>query len=149
MRVVYAARGISVLNLQAGTVLCGLWTTLTSSSTPRTEISVASLPSLSSLIRSASVGIPRTATYLLLSSRSSHLSSSQCLQAMRTRLSAARKIRKMQVPAYWPVLVGVQSEENSVVAVEVKKAIIIDEACIVLDDDDPESPAIDIHEECE
>lgn len=38
---------------------------------------------------------------------------------------AASTIRKIQVPTYWPVVLGVQPSEYSGVEVEVKKVIII------------------------
>lgn len=96
-------------------------TTLTCSSTPRSVINVAFLLSPSKLILSASVGLPLMATYLRLSSSSSHRCSSACFPATRPRKIAASKIRKKHVPAYAPVLPGVHAEEKRVVEVEEKK----------------------------
>ncbi|KAL8721894.1 MAG: hypothetical protein Q9225_001530 [Loekoesia sp. 1 TL-2023] len=109
-------------------------TTLTYSSTPRSVINVAFLLSLSELVRSASVGLPLTVTYLRLSSWSSHRCSSTCLPAASPRKQAARKMRKMQVPVYAPVLPGVQAEEKRDVEVEEKKADIILDIGIFDDD---------------
>lgn len=53
--------------------------------------------------------------------------SSTPLSASRQRRVSVRRIRKMQVPAYWPVEVGVQSVEYKGVFVEVKNVMIIDE----------------------
>ncbi|KAL8696984.1 MAG: hypothetical protein Q9224_002523, partial [Gallowayella concinna] len=129
-----AARGRSTLNLQDVTGRCDLLTTLTCSSTPRSLISTASLLSPSDLMRSVSVGMPLTVTYLRWRSRSSHRCSKACLPAAKNRNNAARMMRKMQVPAYTPVPPGVQFEENSEVDDEEKNVMdIID---IGIDDDD-------------
>lgn len=45
------------------------------------------------------------------------------LTASKARNSTGRTIRKMQVPAYWPALVGVQALEYRGVIVEVKKTM--------------------------
>ena len=45
------------------------------------------------------------------------------LAAINARKMAARTIRKMQVPVYWPVEVGVQVTEKRGVVAEVKKVI--------------------------
>ncbi|KAL7773600.1 hypothetical protein CFE70_003565 [Pyrenophora teres f. teres 0-1] len=45
--------------------------------------------------------------------------------ATRARKRAARTIRNMQVPAYWPVILGCQAREKRGVEVEVKKVIYI------------------------
>lgn len=49
----------------------------------------------------------------------------------RTRNMAARAIKKIHVPAYWPLLVGVQVSEKSGVLNEVKKVIIISDMPIM------------------
>ncbi len=99
MTVTYAARGKSMLNLQGVIGLLRLLTTLTSSSSPRSEINVIFLPSLSVLIRCASVGTPRTLTYLRLSSLSINLCSRSVFPATRHRKMTASTMRKIQVPA--------------------------------------------------
>ena len=48
------------------------------------------------------------------------------LSASNSRRMTAREMRKMQVPAYCPVLEGVQVLEYKGVLVEVKKTIVID-----------------------
>ncbi|KAL8992372.1 MAG: hypothetical protein Q9169_007148 [Polycauliona sp. 2 TL-2023] len=109
---VYTARGKSTLNLKGVIGRRVLLTTLTGSSTPRSLINIAVLLSGSASMRSVSVGIPRTATYLRLFSESYNRCSIKCLPAINPRKMPPRKIKKMQVPAYAPVLVGVHFEER-------------------------------------
>lgn len=45
--------------------------------------------------------------------------------ASKPRQMAARAMRNMQVPAYWPVVIGVHGMEKSGVPVEVKKVMAI------------------------
>ena len=65
------------------------------------------------------------------------------LKTKRALKIAANAIKKMHVPAYWPVVVGVHCIEKSVVLVEVKKAIAIESIPITMllsDDIDILSP---------
>ncbi|KAL8925010.1 MAG: hypothetical protein Q9208_003694 [Pyrenodesmia sp. 3 TL-2023] len=112
INVVYSARGKSTVSLQGVTGLTALRTTMTRSSDPRSETKVAFFMSLSTLMRSASVGVPLMAMYLRWTSWSTHLCSSQCLPAARKRKNAAKKIRNMQVAAYVAVVPGVHSVEK-------------------------------------
>lgn len=53
----------------------------------------------------------------------------------------ARTIKKIQVPAYWPSEVGVQSSEKRGVLNEVKKVMIISDMVIVMEESDmPDMP---------
>ncbi|KAL8763156.1 MAG: hypothetical protein Q9184_000959 [Pyrenodesmia sp. 2 TL-2023] len=112
INVAYSARGKSTLSLQGVTGLTALLTTITRSSDPRSETKVAFFISLSTLMRSASVGVPLTAMYLRWTSWSNHLRSSRCLPAARNRKNAAKKTRNMQVAAYVAVVPGVHSVEK-------------------------------------
>lgn len=71
--------------------------------------------------------------YRRLSSASSHFRSWVALKAKRPRKIAARNMRKIQVPTYWPVVEGIQLEEYKGVIVEVKKTIIIDDIGIMVE----------------
>jgi hypothetical protein len=55
---------------------------------------------------------------------------------------ADRAMRKMQVPAYWPAPFGVQAIENSGVAVEVKKVIVIWSIPIIVLEEDMSIAAV-------
>ena len=66
--------------------------------------------------------------------------SSTPLSASRQRKVSVRRIRKMQVPAYWPVEVGIQYVEYKGVFVEVKNVIAIEE-------EEEEEPMSDMEEE--
>lgn len=67
--------------------------------------------------------------------------------AMRTRRITARTIKKMQVPAYWPLDVGVQSSEKRGVLNEVKKVMIISDIVIVIEEPDmPDMPDMAVEE---
>jgi hypothetical protein len=61
--------------------------------------------------------------------------------ARRTRRMTARTIKKIQVPAYWPSDVGVQSSEKRGVLNEVKKVMIISDMVMVMEESDiPDMP---------
>jgi hypothetical protein len=97
--VTYAARGKSTLSRQGVTVRIWFLTTRTRSSTPRSDLRIILCPSLCALIRSSSVGIPCTATYLRLSCRSNHRCSRTCFPAKSTRKVTAKMMRNIHVPA--------------------------------------------------
>ena len=67
----------------------------------------------------------------LFSSTSRNFRCQDALDANNAWKIAPIMIRKMQVPAYWPVLEGVQPSEIRAVCVEVKKVLIIDDMCIM------------------
>lgn len=46
----------------------------------------------------------------------------------------AKAIRNMQVPAYCPVVWGIQEDEKRAVLVEVKKVVAIESIVIILDE---------------
>lgn len=61
-------------------------------------------------------------------------------KANSPRNISASMMRKMQVPAYWPLFIGVHAAENSGVVVDVKNDIVISDMDIidVMDVDDEE-----------
>ena len=67
-------------------------------------------------------------------------------RATSPRNSADNVIKKIQVPAYWPALTGVQSLENKGVEVEVKKTIIMSPIDISIDDEGESIPGIEVDE---
>jgi len=64
--------------------------------------------------------------------------------ASKARKIVANAIRKMHVPAYWPVEAGVQAMEKRGVVVEVKNVIAIESIPIIEEED--ESMDIDVEE---
>lgn len=54
--------------------------------------------------------------------------------ASRTRRMTARTIRKIHVPAYWPLVVGVQVSEKRGVLKEVKKVMIMSDMDMVMEE---------------
>lgn len=125
MTVTYAARGTSTLSRQGVTVLTWFLTTLTRSSTPRSDLRTMLFASLSALMRSSSVGIPCTVTYLRLTCWSNHRCSRICFPAKSPRKMTASMMRKIHVPAYEPVLRGAQADEYNGVLLEPKNTISI------------------------
>src|SRR6266536_865799 len=110
MTVSIAARTGSVVILQGRTPMPLFLTTITSSSTPFSD-KVILLLSLSEDIRSAFGCFPATVTYRRLNSAFSHAASFHAFTASSARKIVARTMRKIHVPAYCPMFIGVHLEE--------------------------------------
>jgi hypothetical protein len=109
-------------------------TTITSSSTPFSD-KVILLLSLSEDIRSAFDCFPATVTYRRLNSASIHAASFHAFTASSARKITARMMRKIQVPAYCPIFMGVHMEEYRGVIVLLKNVMDISDIDMVVMED--------------
>lgn len=105
------------------------FTTTTSSSTP---FSVKTMRALSTSDDKLSDlgGLPATVTYRRLNSASNQAVSFHAFAASRARKITDRTMRKMQVPAYCPMVLGAHSWAKMGVEVLEKRVMDISDACM-------------------